>query len=51
VVTGVETRDQAGKLVFYNEFTSFIRGAGGYVHIRPPARPSFFIGICVNETI
>lgn len=30
VITGVETRDQSGEVVFYNEFTSFVRGSGGF---------------------
>ena len=30
VVTGVETRGEDGQPLFYNEFTSFIRGAGGF---------------------
>jgi len=30
VITGVETRDESGELLFYNEFSSFVRGSGGF---------------------
>jgi len=30
VVVGVDTKDEQGKLVCYNEFSNFIRGSGGF---------------------
>ena len=29
-ITGVDSRDESGKLIFYNEFSTFIRGSGGF---------------------
>lgn len=33
VITGVDTFDESGRLIFFNEFAVFIRGAGKYVFV------------------